>query len=416
VEEPKKQAIANYLAPRFFDYLTTLKEWVSTNSFSLNPEGIDKLARLTAHSFEKIGFTSTIVPTKREGRGDHLALTNFHDGATLNIAFISHLDTVFSPEEETKENFRWSEEGDKIFGPGVLDIKGGTMCALMILDALAHVAPDLFSKVNWTVLLNSQEEVLPSDDFPDIINQYISPERTDYCFTFECGGMTENGSSLVVSRKGFAVFDIEVSGRSSHSGVLHKAGASALRQLAFIIDTLEAMTNHERGLTVNVGMAGGGSSRNRVPQQAWCKAEMRTQDKSDHEECIRKIKALENQVVVRSLQDNYPCSVSVNMWGTVEPWKPGPATYDLLSFWQKAGNELGHVITEEFRGGLSDANRLPAGIASLDGLGPLGANDHCSERSDDGTKVPEFIYRDSLLQRAEISTLALIYLITERAK
>jgi glutamate carboxypeptidase len=411
------ESIERYLRQKFQGYLAELREWVNTNSYSLNRNGVNTVASMTASYFTQLGFEAEVVPTAVQGRGDHLALKCLRSEPSVEIALISHLDTVFPAEEEEKENFHWLEEGDRIYGPGTMDIKGGTMCAFMALDALAAHSPHLFEKVNWLFLLNAQEELLMSDDFQVVIDRFIVPGRTDVCLAYECGGIVgETGSSIVTARKGMAFLDIEVSGRSSHSGVFHEKGANALRQLAHIIEKLESLTDHSRGFTVNVGVAQGGVTRNRVPHKAWCHAEMRARDRSEYEEGIEIVKKLEQEIVVKSIADGFPCTVHIRPWGMVPPWKPTPETYKLLSYWQKAGNSMNYKIEEEFRGGLADINRIPLGIPALDGLGPLGENEHCSERSKDGTKIQEFIYRDSLLRKAKVTALALSSYIEDGVK
>lgn len=416
-DQQLSENIEKYLRQKFHGYLAELQQWVDTNSYSLNRNGVNAVADLTSAYFAQLGFEAEVVPTVVQGRGDHLVLKRLSSDPAAEIALISHLDTVFPAEEEEKENFHYSEEGDRIYGPGTMDIKGGTMCAFMALDALAAHTPHLFQKVSWVFLLNAQEEVLTSDDFQSVIDRFIVPGRTDACLAYECGGIIDQpGSSIVTSRKGMALVDIEISGRSSHSGVLHERGANALRQLAYIIEKLESLTDYSRGFTVNVGVAQGGVTRNRVPHQAWCHAEMRARDRAEYERGIEIVKKLEHEIVVKSAADGFPCTVSIRPWGMIPPWRPSPDTYKLLSYWQRAGESMKYRIEEEFRGGLADVNRIPLGIPALDGLGPIGENEHCSERSKDGMKIPEFIYRDSLLHQAKLTALALNSYIEDKLK
>ena len=97
--------------------------------------------------------------------GDHLILRRFGDNNRPigTIAFVSHLDTVYPPDEEQRNDFRWRQNGDLIYGPGTVDIKGGTLVICMVLEAIMRGAPDLFERMNWYVLLNAAEEELVPD-------------------------------------------------------------------------------------------------------------------------------------------------------------------------------------------------------------------------------------------------------------
>ena len=68
------------------------------------------------------------------------------------------------------------------------------------------------------------------------------------------------------------------------------------------------------------------------------------------------------------------------------------------------------VFPEE-RGGLSDGNLLWDGVPTLDGLGPWGDNDHCSERSPDGSKLPEFVQVSSFVPKALLNCVAITKLV-----
>ena len=111
--------------------LEMLRQMVGINSFTGNRDGVNRLARFTAECFAPLGFTAECVPSTNKSWGDHLVLTR-RGRSGRSIALISHLDTVFPPEEEARNNFRWLVEGDRIFGPGTHDIKGGSV--MMWLD------------------------------------------------------------------------------------------------------------------------------------------------------------------------------------------------------------------------------------------------------------------------------------------
>src|SRR3989440_8436101 len=134
-----------------------LRQTVGINSYTTNRQGVERVAQLTARQFEALGFTAETVPSTDPAFAGHLVLTRRGKGKH-NLALISHLDTVFPPEEEERNNFHWQPEGDRIFGPGTQDIKGGTAMMWLIVMALRANAPIVFEEMTWNLLLNSSEE------------------------------------------------------------------------------------------------------------------------------------------------------------------------------------------------------------------------------------------------------------------
>jgi hypothetical protein len=85
----------------------------------------------------------------------------------------------------------------------------------------------------------------------------------------------------------------------------------------------------------------------------------------------------------------------------------------LAAVWQEAGRELGQSVELEARGGLSDGNFLWDAVPTIDGLGPWGDNDHCSERRPDGSKIPEFIEVSSIVPKAALNATAILKLVSD---
>ena len=112
---------------------------------------------------------------------------------------ISHLDTVFPPEEEVRNDFHWQREGDRIYGPGTNDIKGGTIVMWLMLAALQALAPALFEDVTWRLIWNSSEETL-SHDFGEVCRSRFDRD-TLAALVFESEGRFGDEQLLVVARK-----------------------------------------------------------------------------------------------------------------------------------------------------------------------------------------------------------------------
>ncbi|MCX8107672.1 MAG: hypothetical protein N3G20_02595, partial [Verrucomicrobiae bacterium] len=106
--------------------LDVLRQMVEINSWTENRAGVNRLGELTAEVFGELGFRAERVASENPAFGDHLFLTRRGEG-DIALALISHLDTVFPPEEEEQNGFRWRVDGDRVYGPGTHDIKGGTV-------------------------------------------------------------------------------------------------------------------------------------------------------------------------------------------------------------------------------------------------------------------------------------------------
>jgi len=154
----------------------------------------------------------------------------------------------------------------------------------------------------------------------------------------------------------------------------------------------------------------GGTVLNRVPHEAVAEGEFRafTPEAYDHGKAA--LLALAGPGEVRAQTDGFACDVQVEIVTETGPWPRNPATDRLAALWQESGGQLGlRVITEE-RGGLSDGNLTWDAVPTLDGLGPWGDNDHCSERSADGLKVPEFVGVSSFVPKAVLNAISILKL------
>lgn len=399
--------LATYTENNLPFYLDMLQQMVAINSFTANPAGVDALGDLTAAAFAELGFKAERAPSNNAAFGDHLILTRPGNGRH-KIGLISHLDTVFPPEEEVRNAFHWREEGDRIYGPGTVDIKGGTVLIYMLLDALRETAPKAFAETTWVVLMDAAEEA-DGVDFGRLCRERLD-EGALAALIFEGGYREENNFWAVVARKGMAKYRITADGRSAHAGTAHHQGANAIVQMADVVQQLHALTDYEKDLTVNVGAINGGVVVNRVPHFAAAEVEMRAFTPEVYREAQAAIEALDGYSSVSSA-DGYPCRVGVAPTRKTAPWPRNPATDRLLAVWQKAGDKLGYHVIPEERGGLSDGNFFWESVPTLDGLGPSGGNAHCSERNADGSKDQEFCYPGSFVPKTVLNATAVLDLL-----
>ncbi len=404
-------AIQSYLDARWPEFLAQFEAMVRTNSHSFNSAGVNALGQMTAKSFEALGFQPTFIQAADGRLGQHLALRR--GDATARIGLISHLDTVFSVEEEQRNNFAWRPEHERIYGPGTVDIKGGTIVALMTLAALQALYPDHFNRIAWRVLLNAGEEVL-APDFGSLVTSELAGGVA--ALVFETGPLSPTEGRVVVARKGRLEFSVQASGRSAHAGISHAKGVSAIHQLARAVPAIEAITDYARDRTCSIGLIQGGDSVNTVPAIAKLSGEIRAFDPAVLAEGATLLKAVEQLPRLKSAEGDYVCELRAELVTDTPAWPANPATEALLRYWQRAGESMGLRIEPQARGGLSDGNRLWQRVPTLDGLGPAGDNLHCSEHSADANKEQEYVLASSIVPKATLNCLSIVQLIEESLK
>jgi len=410
---PNPQEIQSHFEEQLPQYLDILRRMVEINSFTGNPEGVNKLGQMTARAFASLGFTAQHLQADNPKYGKHLVMTR-PGKSNLRIGMISHLDTVFPPEEEIENDFHWHEDGDRIYGPGTNDIKGGTVIIYMVLDALSVFAPEIFDEINWVVLINAAEERL-SDDFSGLCIEHLTKDAIA-ALVFEAGVRADNLFQVVTARKGRATYTVTTQGKGAHAGSNHPEGANAIVQMAHTIQQIAALTDYSKHLTFNVGSVSGGSVINRVPHSTRARVEMRTFDPDIFDFGVQSMLALQDQQKISNPNGNYECKVNIELTDQSAPWPSNQETDKLLHIWEEAAKKLGFSVRREARGGLSDGNGLWHTIPTIDGLGPYGANSHCSERNPAEGKNQEFANRSSFVPKALLNTFGILHLIEKHTQ
>lgn len=401
---PHEKLISS-IAVELPEALQWLKRMVEINSFTTNAAGVNRVGEVTAECFAEMGFNAEFIESKNPAHGRHLFLHRNAD-AGKPVLLVTHLDTVFPQEEEDRHDFHWREslaEG-RIYGPGTVDIKGGTVLIWMMLRALRVHAPRLFEETHWIIAANAAEEVMSADFAVRVREQ--CPDGARAVLVFEGGQIMGTEYQIVTARKGRAEYRITSEGRAAHAGSSHAEGVNAIVTLCEAVKTAASITDYSEGLTVNVGCISGGTVLNRVPHEAIAGLEVRAYEPSAMQRA---------HTALRSLAANNPAAqearLKVECLGTTPAWPASEPTNRAFSFLADAASLLGLRAIATSRGGLSDANYLCGLGPTLDGLGPGGANAHCSERSPDGTKVPEYVDVNSFVPKAAMNVLALCELL-----
>jgi glutamate carboxypeptidase len=257
----------------------------------------------------------------------------------------------------------------RLFGPGVLDMKAGAAIALTALEILAE-ADALNREV--ILLLTGDEEVGSPASRPIL-------ERTaSGCaavFVLE----PAQGLAYKTARKGTGNWRVEIQGIAAHAGVDFTAGASALRELARVIETVSGWTDLQRGLTVSVGVAGGGTKTNVIPERAWAEIDVRIARRADGPRIARKFAALKPP---RFKLIDKRCKLAVSGGINRPPMERTRSTVQLYERARALARAIGLDLPEAATGGASDGNFTAAlGIPTLDGMGAVGEGAHAAHES-----------------------------------
>ncbi|MEX2130242.1 MAG: M20/M25/M40 family metallo-hydrolase, partial [Pseudohongiellaceae bacterium] len=259
---PQEISVSAWLETQQEEMIALLEQITNMNSGSLNKAGLQAVAAVFRTELSQLGFQMESLPGgliefphcagSEPGMdiADHLLARREGDGR--RVLLMGHLDTVFPPESQFQS---FTRQGDKLYGPGVYDMKGGLVVMLFALKALYQFG--LLENQAISILLNTDEEIGSLSSRPYLEQQALVH---DYGLVFE-GSVNNN---MIRQRKGLGQAKLVVNGRASHAGSAHQDGRSAIRELAYKIIEMENLTDYETGVTVNVGIISGGEARNMV--------------------------------------------------------------------------------------------------------------------------------------------------------
>jgi glutamate carboxypeptidase len=278
------------------------------------------------------------------------------------ILLLGHLDTVWPLG--TLKTMPCRIGDGRLWGPGTLDMKAGVAMAFTAIEMLIE-ARLLDHEI--VLLLNSDEEIGSTVSRP--ITERLAAE-CDAVYVLE----PAEGLAYKTARKGIGNWRIDVTGVAAHAGVDFEKGASAIRELARLVETISGWTDLKRGLTVSVGLAGGGTRTNVIPAHAWAKVEGRIARKTDGPRIERKFAGLKPV--------DKRCTIAVTGGIDRPPMERTRGTVRLYRQAKTLAAELGLELDEAATGGGSDGNFTSAlGVPTLDGMGAVGWGAHARHES-----------------------------------
>lgn len=398
--------LQSHLARRLPEAMDALRQMVGINSFTHNAAGVNCVGNLTAELFAPLGFIAErpqaieCSAVEKPSLGQHLFLRR-KSATGARIGLVGHLDTVFTEADEAANDFRWRECGDRIYGPGTVDMKGGNVLIWMVIDAIRELSPELFDRADFRVMFNAAEEGM-SSQFATLARAELGQDASA-CLVYEGGDWEKDTHYLINQRKGSVGLRAIARGRSAHAGGRHERGANAIVQLSELILLMHALTDYAKDLTCNVGIVRGGSVVNQVPDLAEALIEMRAYEPDVLEEALDRAMQFDGLSTVASAADGFRASIELSCRLRHAPWPINRGTESLLQIARSAGRKLGLQVDGRGRGGLSDGNLLWTTAPTIDGLGPVGANLHCATRSADGTADQEYVLPASFVPKAMLS-------------
>ncbi len=345
------------------EMLAVLKQAVELESPSDNKTAVDRLGKYLATEFERLDGKVSFYPQKQYG--DHLKAEFPGRSGAKPLLLLGHFDTVWSLGTLAGMPFR--VENERIYGPGVLDMKAGIVMMMFALRALRSASRRGHRPV--VVLLDTDEEVGSTTGRPVV--EATAKECEAVLVLEPAQGMQGH---LKTSRKGVGDYTLRVRGQAAHAGVDFQKGHSAIVELSRQVLEVTKFTDLSRGITVNPGVIQGGTRTNVVAAEAWAEVDVRIARAADARELEQKFADL------RPFDPG--CSLQVNGGVNRPPMERTEGTVRLFRVAQEQGKKLGLALDESATGGGSDGNFTSAlGIPTLDGLGGVGEGAHAAHES-----------------------------------
>jgi glutamate carboxypeptidase len=354
--------------------LAGLRAWVECESPTWDAAAVNRMLDLAAREMAIMGASIERIAGWQGFGGCVRAKFPHSRQGEPGILIAGHLDTVHPVG--TIEKLKWRREGNKCYGPGIFDMKGGNYLALEAIRQLARAA--ITTPLPITVMFTPDEEV-GTPSARDLIE--AEARRNKYVLVPE-PGRPNNG--VVTGRYAIARFNLEATGRPSHAGATLSSGRSAIREMARQILVIDGMTTED--CTFSVGIVHGGQWVNCVATTCTGEALSMAKRQTDLDRGIERVLALSGT--------SNDVTFTVTRGVTRPVWEPDAGTLALYDKARGIAVSMGLDLPHSSAGGGSDGNFTGAmGIPTLDGLGVRGADAHT---------LNEHIEVDSLAERGRL--------------
>ena len=358
--ERNESTMKQYIKTRHENFLSDFKTIVNIDSSSDNKSGIEKVARFFEKRFARIGLDTEIL-FLGDKKVPCLYAEHRPSKKSFDIMFLGHMDTVFPTGEVEKRPF--SITGNRAFGPGVCDMKGGLLVVLHVLETLKHEG--ILDSLSVCVAFNGDEETGSHASRDWIMS---TAKKSLQTFVFE---PCRPGYRFVLQRKGGGWFQIIVKGQEAHAGADPEKGINAVVELAHQIVKINQLNQNEMQTSVHVTVISGGDKVNIIPNMAKASVDVRMLKLEEKERIETYFKNLPEHTYLKGAQ--------IKVQGHIDrpPMEPGDGTRKLWELIRSTGEQMGLQMESISTGGCSDGNYTSAaGAPTIDGMGIVGANSH----------------------------------------
>jgi glutamate carboxypeptidase len=364
------------------DAQALLQRLVNIDSGTGQAQGLDAIQGVLSTELVALGAKLQTLPATPSAGSNLIARFTGKGGA--RILMIAHTDTVFAAGTAAQRPF--SIQGRRGHGPGVADNKGGAVTGLYALKILHELKFTDYGQI--TLLLNPNEET--GSPGSRALIETLAREH-DVALNLEPG---READGVVAWRKGSAVVELEVKGKSAHAGNRPQDGRNAAVELAHQILQMGKLGDAARQTTINFTVMSAGDRSNVIPDRAVAQADARAMNNEEFDRLERDLKAAAANKLVPDTE------VIVTLRRSFPPMAQNPRTDALIARAQQIYAEIGRKLTVEGSGGAADSS-LTAGVGtpSLDGLGIVGGNLHTAE---------EYVELDSITPRVYLLTRLLM--------
>ena len=402
--------ITTWLAGQQQAMIDLLRETVDIDSGSYNKPGIDAVGAAIERFLTAQGIPVERLPQSKHGdclrapvpwegpagtagTAGSAARGASHTGSAArgasnaggNVVLMGHRDTVFPDGETQRRPFTIRE--NIAYGPGVADMKAG-----LVMNAFVLAAFHKFGGAPAPLVgLFTGDEEIGSPEGRKVIEAEARNARV--VFNSEPGRVSGN---VVTGRKGGVFSAFRITGRAAHSGGNFSEGISAIEELARKVQAIHALTDLDRGITLNVGLVSGGQSVNTVAPWAEGQIDLRYIDPDDRAEAMAKITA----IIERSFVPGTKAELTIR--GEFLPLNQTPTAKRLFDLYVESAAASGFSTAGEFTGGCADSGFTAAmGAPTICAVGPVGGKAHSPD---------EFLHVDSLVPRAQAMARAILRL------
>jgi glutamate carboxypeptidase len=249
--------------------IETLHDMVMIESGSSDVAGLKQMADFTEARLKALGATTERRKTVA-GAGADIVTATFQGTGTRKLMLIAHMDTVYQHGILASEPYR--VDGNRIYGPGIADDKGGIAVVLHALKMLKDIGWQDYARL--TVLFNPDEEV-GSIGSGEIIAEIADQHDVVLSCEPTVAAPAARNELLLLGASGTATANMVVKGRASHAGAAPELGRNALIELAHQLLQTRDVAKSIPGTQLNWTTAQAGTVRNQIPEKAEAGADIR---------------------------------------------------------------------------------------------------------------------------------------------